>query len=399
MTMKARFVLTMTVVCMMLAFAGCGSGEESSTVSSRAYKGHNSDVDTNNLVRTYPALVGTRLDDCQTCHRGGTVTQNEKEVTLNQCDFCHQLVFADPKPVGAPESYADTLNLYGKDYLAAGRTKAAVKSIEDKDSDADTYANKDEIDALRYPGDEHSYPGQTLAPIMTLTWADITALTQKTQFLLLNANKQAEDSYVSYEGVSVLDLLNSTGIDLSQATGITMFSEDGFTQSYSMEQLQGTYPGQLFYAGLEKGGSLLYEKGFVTYPDQSVWPEGMTDRGVIPGDHLLMLALKRDGGQLLEGGYLDTVSGKIGGEGPYRGIIPQSTPGRPDRGRNETPVGDEWDYGDTLDHNAGSCPKVVVAIRIDPMPAGLEEFDWKNGAWSLVDARELIIYGLGVTAR
>jgi hypothetical protein len=38
----------------------------------------------------------------------------------------------------------------------------------------------------------------------------------------------------------------------------------------------------------------------------------------------------------------------------------------------------------------------VVAIRIDPMPAGVEEFDYMNGGWAYVDAGRLIIYGHGV---
>ena len=38
----------------------------------------------------------------------------------------------------------------------------------------------------------------------------------------------------------------------------------------------------------------------------------------------------------------------------------------------------------------------VIAIRIDPMPAGVEEFDHMNGGWAYVDAGELILYGHGV---
>ncbi|MFA6034391.1 MAG: hypothetical protein WC889_15935, partial [Myxococcota bacterium] len=119
----------------------------------------------------------------------------------------------------------------------------------------------------------------------------------------------------------------------------------------------------------------------------------------IPGEFFLVMAINRDGGNPLEVAYLDAKSGKIGGEGPYRGVLPQTTVGRPDRGRNDAPVGDGYDYGPDLDHNAGNCPKATVAIRIDPMPAGYEEFDWKNGAWALIDAKQLIIYGNGVKAK
>ena len=38
----------------------------------------------------------------------------------------------------------------------------------------------------------------------------------------------------------------------------------------------------------------------------------------------------------------------------------------------------------------------VIAIRIDPMPAGVEEFDYMNGGWAYIDAGQLIVYGHGV---
>ncbi len=47
-------------------------------------------------------------------------------------------------------------------------------------------------------------------------------------------------------------------------------------------------------------------------------------------------------------------------------------------------------------HNAGSMVRGVIAIRIDPMPAGFEEVDYMNGGWAYVDGRQLIVYGHGV---
>ena len=38
----------------------------------------------------------------------------------------------------------------------------------------------------------------------------------------------------------------------------------------------------------------------------------------------------------------------------------------------------------------------VVAIRVNPMPEGYEEFDHMNGGWAYVDAKELIVYGKGI---
>ena len=38
----------------------------------------------------------------------------------------------------------------------------------------------------------------------------------------------------------------------------------------------------------------------------------------------------------------------------------------------------------------------VVAIRVNPMPSGVEEFDAINGGWAYVDAGQLVLYGHGI---
>jgi hypothetical protein len=57
--------------------------------------------------------------------------------------------------------------------------------------------------------------------------------------------------------------------------------------------------------------------------------------------------------------------------------------------------GDSWDYDKNLDHNAGKSVRGVVVIRVNPMPAGLEEYDTTNG-WSLITEEKIVIYGYGV---
>lgn len=91
--------------------------------------------------------------------------------------------------------------------------------------------------------------------------------------------------------------------------------------------------------------------------------------------------------------YLDPVSGRIEGEGPLRIVVPQVTPGAPDRGSSYSPsnCGDGFDYDQTKDHNAGSMVRAVVALRINPMPARVEEFDHMNGGWAYVDAGQLVV--------
>ncbi len=57
--------------------------------------------------------------------------------------------------------------------------------------------------------------------------------------------------------------------------------------------------------------------------------------------------------------------------------------------------GDGWDYSDRIDHNAGAGARGACVIRVNPMPEGYEEYDWKNG-WPLIGEKKVVIYGRGV---
>ena len=72
-----------------------------------------------------------------------------------------------------------------------------------------------------------------------------------------------------------------------------------------------------------------------------------------------------------------------------------SKPGRPDRSVKSKTFGDGWDFHKDIDHNAGSCVRGATVIRVNPMPKGFEEYDWKNG-WPLVNGRQIVIFGKGV---
>ena len=161
-----------------------------------------------------------------------------------------------------------------------------------------------------------------------------------------------------------------------------------------MEQVTRPAPPGVFHPGLsvEALGS---ECGFVNYPD--ALPEGLSDGGAIPGEPWVILAWEREG-EALDPAILDPQDGRISGEGPLRLVVPQVAPGTPDRGSRFSPsgCGDGFDFTEGSDHNAGSMVRGVVAIRIDPMPIGVEEFDYMNGGWALVDAGEVILYGHGI---
>ena len=68
------------------------AGSAPQTAVSRAYVGHESDTDMRGFIRQYPAAAGTRLDDCQTCHRGG-VKGTDTEREYSPCGYCHLLVY------------------------------------------------------------------------------------------------------------------------------------------------------------------------------------------------------------------------------------------------------------------------------------------------------------------
>ncbi len=394
-------LIIMVIGCAHSSSDGGGGGGG----SSRAYTGHASDADVNAFVDVYGFTKGTRLDDCQTCHTGGTVHRaNSLEIKksdtkdVNPCDWCHFIVHPDPDYTGLPTNYAQTLNPYGADYKAAGRDKGAVKDIADTDSDNDSFSNEQEIEDLRYPGSALSYPGLPVCPTQTVTMNEIRNMPRHTQFSLSNANKQQFDFYATYTGVKIKDLLAARGIDLSGVTSIDVMAPDGFARSFSLDEINNQFPAHQFFSGYGVA-DLGADCSFVDYPIETY--------GLGYGDYILdeqwhILAFKREG-EYLDPAYLDVTSGKINGEGPFRNVIPPASTdpalNSPDRGKYADTTGctlPDWDYNGTKDHNAGSMVKAVVIIRINPMPVGCEPFDIQNGGWALVDAEELLIYGHNV---
>ena len=218
-------------------------------VKSRAYVGHENDQDVRNFVRAYPKAAGTRLDDCVLCHRAG-VTDTDTAREFSACGYCHLIPFPNPRyATGLPGDYRGTLNAYGLAYVDAGRTAEALKAIAAADSDGDGASNAAEIAGLRHPGDPASRPGQTIAPSVTLTWDQITALPSTTQFMLMNAPRDQFDDYVLYRGVGVRELFEAAKVDLSGAAGITVFAPDGYAFDYALDELHRSFPKGVFYEG------------------------------------------------------------------------------------------------------------------------------------------------------
>jgi hypothetical protein len=415
--MRKISFLTASLTLATALLAACGGGNKTSVVSSRAYKGHETERDTTNFVNAHPQAVGTRLDDCQTCHKRGTFTNNKgKTVEVAACSYCHLVQHPDTTLVSpaVPATIADTLNAYGAAYLAGGKTKQALLDLDGQDSDGDGYTNGAEIADGRYPGDASSMPGLPAAPTRSLGLADLEAMPAHSEFLLANSSKQQFDEYVTYSGVKIRDLLNGIKPGLADdpgVAGITVISPDGFIKSRTTADINTQYPAGKYYAGLDTAhlGEIC---GYVKYPNTIPETSIGTDGVAILDEQWLMLAYERDGAPL-DPSNLDPTSGKINGEGPYRFVVPQKdltidgaqiSPGMPDRGQDyPTDCSNGLEYVATGQnesqaqyHNAGDMARGVIAIRIDPMPAGYEEFDYRNGGWAYIPTSTLIVYGYGV---
>ncbi len=385
------FILTLA-----LTMAAPPAGSQKAA-ESRAYPGHENNTDINNFLQVYPAAAGTRLDDCQTCHRAG-VKGTDTERVYSPCGYCHLLLYPNPSyQTGVPKDAEDTLNAYGLAYDNAGRTAEALKEIGKLDSDGDGYSNDAEIAALRYPGDPASRPGQPLAPFIAFSSGDLGKIPARTEFLLMNTTKEPTDDYTTYTGVRVVDLLARARVDLAGVAGITVFAPDGYSMDYTLEDITRPFPRGYYYSGPAAFAGT--ERAFVKYPAHV--PPGVVDRGEIPGPPWLLLAFEREGKPLDVLTY-EKGTGKLAGEGPCRMIRPQrnlmgdpSKPGRPDRSQKAKTYGDGWDFSVGIDHNAGACVRGACVIRVNPMPPGFEEYDWRNG-WSLIAEHRVVIYGRGV---
>jgi hypothetical protein len=398
--MRKALILAAACIGGFVAAAALVAGQGSQSVASRSYVGHKKGADSQAIVLRYPQAAGTRLDDCQICHRGGTRgTDAERE--YSPCSYCHLLVYPNARyKTGVPKNYEETLNPFGLAYKNAGRGVAALAAIESQDSDGDGTPNAAEIQALCFPGDPASRPGQALAPSVRFTWDDLHKLPARRQFQLMNATKEPTDDYVTFTGIPLLDVLNAAGVELQGAAGVTVFAPDGYSIDVTVDDILKPFPQGYFYAGPKALAGT--ERAFVKYPDQL--PAGLIDGQKIPNAPWLLLAFEREGRPLDPASY-EKGTGRLTGEGPYRLIKPQrelggdpAKPGRPDRSMKSKAYGDGWDFSPAIDHNAGACVRGACVLRINPMPTGVEEYDWKNG-WPLISDRSIIIYGRGVKAK
>jgi hypothetical protein len=364
---------------------------------------HEGEKDAGKFLSVYPESAGTKLDHCALCHTGGSYQSGGKTVQVGSCQWCHRTYGYDGS--GGASALTGTLNLYGKAYLAANRTAEGVSNIASADSDGDGYSNAVEINAGNFPGNANDHPGLVSAPYRIYTKAQLEAMEQHTQFLLMNTSRSG-DFYAEYTGVPMKDLLDDAGILLDLATSITVYAPDGWAQDHplnyepdlEMYHVYGNapesdfqYPSATYYYDNVADQAKNPDYGWCDYSAPSC--VGRAHGGAIVVEHGLMaiLALKQDGAYLIPGLLND--ENKLDGSGPFRVVVPQKYPNAPDQSSRSAMQGVLWPYENGWDHNAGACTRSATIIKVNPLPEGTSDIDILEAGWNYIDQEKIIIYG------
>jgi hypothetical protein len=362
---------------------------------------HLGDTDSSIFRTEYPNTVGTKLDSCTTCHRGSDKAQGDP-VTYGSCQWCHYVT-----NYGADLSEAtlrQTLNPYGLAYLDKGRNAAALVAISSLDSDGDLFTNQAEIVALTYPGDKNDDPTKVPAPSRVLSLKELEEMPLHTQFLLMNASK-SDDNYTQYGGVALENLIKAIMLD-SATDGITVYSPDGFATYHPFSpnanpnqyHVFGIYPPGTFYYN-ERADIAIYPPdppnyptgGWCDYSSQSAAGRTNGSSPFNPEGLKMLLAFERDG-EYLTPGVLN-LQNKLDGEGPYRVVPPQKTPGWPDQRSSSVNQAVIWPYDKKADHNAGFSSRTVTMIKVMPLPPGTTDINTMEAGWPYVDEKKIVVYG------
>ncbi len=352
-----------------------------------AYKGHEDDRDIAAFLAAFPKMKKTALDSCALCHRDGNVPDSDKTGKtkyVNACDYCHVVSWQGKKP------YKESLNAFGHDYLAAGRNAKAFAKIGAKDSDGDKFSNADEIAAGSFPGISQNHPGLKSAPTLILTLDKIKKMAAVVdQTIFLNSTKsKTGDTYNDYRGVRLLDLLNAAGMD-KKADSVDVISVDGYIKTFKIDELKKTYKqaAPVFGLGVKELGAC----GWTHYNSKK-----LTAGKPLPPANIILAF--EENGKPMEKTILDTGSGKIIGDGPYRVITPQTKLDPPDLPQFIDPsctpkVPDANKFHEGYDHNSGNAARAVVALRINPIPKGTQDFDLSKKSWDYIKGRKIVIFG------
>ncbi len=384
---------TLLTVGSLILFAAITS------ISTAAYQ-HAGDAqkDLKVFLSVYPHAAGTKLDNCVLCHAGGQYTDSktQKTATMSSCRYCHAITDYGKQA----DRYAETLNPYGRDYLSKGRNEAALAAIATIDSDGDGYSNLEEITSVRYPGDKNDDPSKVAAPFMIFDKAQLEAMPQHSQFMLMNAVKSG-DYYAQYSGVLMEGLLTTAGIR-PDAAGITVYAPDGYCVSYPIADapqnegsayapyVNGVYPQADYYydRAADKAGG-----GWCDYSSPGNAGRSNGDPIRVDGGLRMILALRADGVDLIPGRLDSDNKLARGTEGPFRAIAPQKFAGPPDQPSTNSNPSLIWPYDPVFDHNTGFSVKSATVIKVEPLPKGTTDIDILEAGWNYLDSGKIVIYG------
>jgi len=363
-------VMTILTLCVSIAFS--------------AYH-HMDEQDSDHFIDVYPSKRHTKLDSCALCHSGGQYEKKPgKFITMGSCQWCHYKYGYD-----GSGNIVETLNAYGKDYYLKGRNANAIEEIALLDSDKDGFSNIDEINALRYPGDENDNPDKRVAPFRVYSKSDLQRLPQHTQFMLMNTHRSG-DFYAEYTGVPIEDLLADAGI-LDTATGITVYAPDGWSTYHPLEVVEDP---SLYHIN----GS--YQQAIYYYDPSADWCDYNSPKCslyqhespiFVSGGLKALLAIQRDGVDLTTG--ILNVENKLDGSGPYRIVVPQKAHCAPDQSATSENQNVVWPFNDSWDHNAGYCTRSVTIIKVEPLPEGTTDINFMEAGWQFIEDKKIIIYG------
>jgi hypothetical protein len=352
-----------------------------------AYDSH-AEVDSDVFFATYPHLLGTRIDGCDACHvRAVGLPPGAAEgpaVRLSSCDSCHMISDYGRQP-------GNTLTAFGRDYLVAGRDAAALLAIGARDSDGDGHSNAAELAAVTDPGDPDSTPESRPAPQAVVSLDQLLAVNVPTykQTIFVNVSKSREgDSYSAVRGFRLIDVLAAVGVS-DAATSVDVISLDGYQASYSIAQLRRSYPQAAPVLGLDK--ETLGECGWVRYG------AGNLQAGVPLADADVLLTFEINGDRYAPAALGD--GNRLQGSGPFRVVAPQmKRPGIPDMSIRaseacQNVVAERFHYHRDYEKNSDYCVKAVVAIRVNPLPAGTVDVHWQQYAAPAVRDESIIVFG------
>jgi hypothetical protein len=360
--------------------------------SAAAYfkSGIHREADSALFFKTYPELVGTRLDGCDVCHIRSMALprgqENGTPVQMSVCDSCHMQTDYGRKP-------GNTLTAYGIDYLKLGRAAAALAAIEKLDSDGDGVSNGDEIAAAANPGDPQSVPGKKPSAHVVLSYDELikmgVAVTEQTIFVnVARGGGSGGDRYIDVRGFPLIEVLKAAGLS-ENALSVDILAIDGFSATFSIDQLRRTYPQSAPVFGL--GKEALGDCGWVGYEAKNL------KEGVPLPDAGILLSFG-EGGRSYEPARINS-EGRLNGSGPFRIAAPQlRNPGVPDIAVNAAEecvlkVPEKHRFNRGYEKNGDYSVMAVVAIRVNPLPPGEIDVDWPQYAKNAIDEKSVVIFG------